>query len=216
VALVLEALANSNVVTSAGESTIRHIGGPPAIQAAAARLGQARGAATVTDAVLSSGVRLISKSPTLWAPPWQVVSAALTPPGSAHGPALKTATWTPTTMHATTASGDPQCWGYALHPGPIAISRSGSYEHRQFGLGMGANHAKIGVSVDAPWYTIFSDLNEDGPLRPTDERAGCKARQNGRGGMFFVVDNKTLHDDINVLITEPSAPAPPPRAGRRP
>jgi hypothetical protein len=209
VVLVLQALVNARVVTTASESIIRHVGGPAPIQAAAAGLGKPNPSKDVTDVVLSTGVRLISKPPALAVPPWHLVSAVLTPAGAANGPNLRTATWTPSTMEETTKPVDPGCWGFRLHPGAIGIAREGSFHHVPFKLGSSSNHAKIGVSVDGPArYTIFSDINQDGPLAPGPKP--CNARQNGRGGMFFVLDNATLHDSVRDLIAPPAAgPVPP-------
>jgi hypothetical protein len=209
---VLQALVNSNVVTTIGESAIRHVGGPAPIVAAAKGLGKSNGSVTVTDTVLSSGVRLISKPPALAVPPWQLVSAELTPAGAPNGPDLRTATWTPSTMPETTTPKDPACWGFSRHSGAIGIARWGSFSNTAFKLGSSSNHAKIGVSTaqSGPWYSIFSDLNEDGPLEPAGVPSTCSKRQNGRGGMFFVIDNRALHDGVYALIKQPPASLLPP------
>lgn len=205
---VLQALVNARVVTTPGESIIRHVGGPAPIQAAAAGLGRPNGSKDVTDVMLSTGVRLISKPPALAVPPWHLVSAVLTRAGEPNGPNLRTATWAPSKMEETTAPGDPGCWGFRLHPGAIGIARWGSFANVPFKLGSSSNHAKIGVSVNTPTkYTIFSDVNQDGPLAPKPK---CDARQNGRGGMFFVLENAALHDSVEHLIAQPEADLLPP------
>jgi hypothetical protein len=43
-------------------------------------------------------------------------------------------------------------------------------------------------------YSIFGDMNEQGNLSGNDK--DCAASQNGRGGLFFVVTNPTLHENL--------------------
>lgn len=219
---VLTALENASVVTDVHDAThqIASIGGPPSIQALAMRLGVQSPSIAVTDATLSSGVRLISKPSLLHVPPWQLVSAVLSGPSDASGPELRTATWwAAPRIPSTPAAGDPSCWGFRLHPGPVAIGTTGLWSTRAISLIGGSNHAKIGVSVTdhdaAPWYTIFGDLNQQGALADnpaTTNRDECASSQNGRGGLFFVVQGQALHDSVRDLIQGQSAPvAPPPR-----
>jgi hypothetical protein len=48
-------------------------------------------------------------------------------------------------------------------------------------------------------------MNEHGKLSGT--KAQCGTSQNGRGGLFFVVDDKTLHESVaDHLIKGDSAP----------
>jgi hypothetical protein len=214
VARVLEALENASVVTNVSDGTIANIGGPSELQTIARRLGSRRPGTTPTDAMLSTRVRLFSKPSGLNVPPWQFVSAMLTQPGATSGPALRAATWSGSPLIPdTTQPGDPGCWGFRLHPGPVASARRGSWGGRQFGMAMGSNHAKIGTSVGGPpFFTIFGDLNQQGSLTPTDRR--CDSSQNGRGGLFFVIDNRVLHDSVAALMAEP--PAATPTSGRTP
>jgi hypothetical protein len=51
-------------------------------------------------------------------------------------------------------------------------------------------------------YVIFGDLNQQGALSPP----GCDSSQNGRGGLFFVLDNKELQDGVGSLIDGDTAP----------
>ncbi|GAA0298167.1 hypothetical protein GCM10009087_04960 [Sphingomonas oligophenolica] len=208
VALVLRALANSKVVTKATDLTIWNVSSvqPDAIADAIALFSHPDTLVTKTDVVLSSHIRLISKSPSLNVPTWQFVSAELAPAPATAGPALRTATWTSATMGNTT--GSVACWDESLKgiPGPIIIATDGSWGGKPLKLGISSSHAKIGITTEAAAapYVIFSDLNEDGGLSPP----ACKRAQNGRGGMFFVIEDKSLHDSLTVLIpkqaTEPN------------
>ena len=65
------------------------------------------------------------------------------------------------------------------------------------------NHAKIGVSTDPSQpYAIFGDLNQQGILSGT-----CTSSQNGRGGTFYIVNNKALFDSLTTLIKGETAEA---------
>jgi hypothetical protein len=167
---------------------------PGEIKSLAAKLGdRTPDDAKLEDFTLDSGVTLISKPATLHAPPWLVVSALL---GSEP---LRVATWVngkgglPST-HAI----KPQCWSSDLAtPGEIDVAING-----KDGIGLlggnnpNGNHAKIGVSLPPGHHlTIFGDMNEDGRLQ-TD----CKKEQNGRGGLFFVLDNADLWSNMSALL----------------
>lgn len=213
---VLAALANASVYTiiDPAHPQFASIGGPPRIQALARRLGTRSQSRTALDAMLSSGVRLISKPSLLHVPPWQLVSAVLSRAPSEAGPALRTATWWASPqIPSTEEPGDPGCWGYEGHSGPVAIATTGSWNGQSMSLtgsGSSGNHAKIGVSLfGPPWYTIFGDLNQQGALAddPRTTRDECASSQNGRGGMFFVVDNRALHDSVFRLIAGSTAPS---------
>ena len=153
---------------------------------------------------LSSGVRLISKPSALHVPPWQLVSARL------GGVPLRTATWwTAPAIPATDAATKIACWDAALgKPGAVAIATTGTWSGKTIGLQGGPspdrNHGKIGVSTggDHP-YAIFGDMNQQGALGPA---AKCGSSQNGRGGLFFVVEDRALHDSVAALIAGDSAP----------
>jgi hypothetical protein len=66
------------------------------------------------------------------------------------------------------------------------------------------NHAKIGVSLSGSSknYSIFGDMNQQGSLSGPN----CKSSQNGRGGLFDVIDNKELSDSVTALIKGSTAP----------
>ena len=81
------------------------------------------------------------------------------------------------------------------------------------GLGADHNHAKFGVSSGAgSAYTIFGDMNQQGALCPNYSRLGqkCSSSQNGRGGMFYVLDDKKLFNSVTALLKGDSAPTSPP------
>jgi hypothetical protein len=90
-------------------------------------------------------------------------------------------------------------------PGAVAIATSGTWAGKKIGLTGGpkpaGNHAKIGVSTGTHTYAIFGDMNQQGSLD-----TNCKSSQNGRGGMFFVVDNKQLFNGVRDLIQGDTAP----------
>jgi hypothetical protein len=68
------------------------------------------------------------------------------------------------------------------------------------------NHAKIGVSTGTNHtYAIFGDMNQQGSLSGPN----CDSSQNGRGGMFYVVNNATLANSVGNLIKGASAPPAP-------
>jgi hypothetical protein len=50
-------------------------------------------------------------------------------------------------------------------------------------------------------YSIFGDMNQQGALS-----GNCKSSQNGRGGLFFVLDDKTLFDNVTKLLDGDTAP----------
>ncbi len=146
---------------------------------------------------------MISKPSGLHVPPWQMVSALL------DAEPLRAATWwhspeIPTTG-ANTAIG---CWDTSLgKPGAVEIATSGTWDGKSIGLqGIAAasgNHAKVGVSTGSHTYAIFGDMNQQGSLDKPD----CNSSQNGRGGLFYVADNKQLFESVSDLLKGDTAPA---------
>jgi deoxyribonuclease II len=205
VAVVLKALANSSVVTDPTNKQIVNNGGPADIQALVTALGKDSSSTTPTKDTLSSGVVLISKPSNLHVPPWQMVSALL------GGEPLRAATWwTRPEIPTTTATTPiPQCWDRSLgNPGPVEIATTGAWKGQTIGLEGVAdpegNHAKIGVSTTGTHsYAIFGDMNQQGSLSGPN----CKSSQNGRGGLFYVVEDAPLHDSLRDLIQGNTAPA---------
>ena len=187
-AYVLDALANASVATDISNPQLARLGGPPALTQRAKLLGQKSPSTTIVDVVLSSGVRLIGKPSRLHVPPWQMLSAKL------GGVPLRTATWWASPRIPTTVSGQTIiCWRDDLGaPGAVEVATSGHWQTQAIGLTGGpqpnSNHAKIGVSIDgAHHYAIFADLNQQGRLT-----GNCASSQNGRGGLFFIVDDEKL------------------------
>jgi hypothetical protein len=196
VVTVLKGLGNASVVTDPTNLQIVNNGGPAEIQALVKGLGKVSTSKIPTKDTLSSGVVLISKPSDLNVPPWQMVSAMLvTEP-------LRAATWwtkpeIPTTT-ATTAIG---CWDSKLgKPGAVEIATTGTWAGKTIGLEGQAtphgNHAKIGVSTGSHNYAIFGDLNQQGSLSGPN----CDSSQDGRGGLFYVVDNAPLFGSVRDLI----------------
>lgn len=145
----------------------------------------------------------MSKPSALHVPPWQMVSAEL------GGVPLRTATWWANPqIYSTTASTKITCWDDSLEaPGPIAIAISGEWDGTIFGLkggpGPDFNHAKIGVSTAGEnHFAIFGDMNQQGAVSGTN----CGSSQNGRGGLFYVIENKALSNEIANLIKGGTAP----------
>ncbi len=202
VVAVLKALANASVVTDPAKPQIVNNGGPADIQALVKSLGKVSKSKTPTKDTLSSGVVLISKPSKLNVPPWQMVSALL------GGEPLRAATWwanpeIPSTSE-TTAVG---CWDSSLaKPGAVQIAMAGTWEGKTLGLeGLAAptgNHAKIGVSTGSHTYAIFGDMNQQGSLSGPN----CGSSQNGRGGLFYVVEDTGLFTTVRDLIEGGSAP----------
>lgn len=202
---VLTALQNASVVTDASDVQIVKSGGPAEITTLVAKLGVKSDSTTFTHDTLSTGVQLISKPSALHVPPWQMVSAVL------DGVSLRAATWWANPqIPSTTASTTIDCWDPSLStPGAVEIATSGHFADKTFGLkGIATpdgNHAKIGVSTSgAHHYAIFGDMNQQGAIS-----GNCKSSQNGRGGLFFVIDDAALSDSVKDLISGDSAPTAP-------
>lgn len=202
---VLDGLANASVVTDVNNPELVNNGGPDAVKQRVAVLGARSHSTSPSDILLSTGVRLVSKPSDLHVPPWQMVSAML------GGIDLRTATWwtnpaIPSTIAATTIA----CWDSQLpKPGGVEIATSGQWAGQAIGLKGGpaanGNHAKIGISLTgAANYTIFGDMNQQGALA-----GNCASSQNGRGGLFFVIDNAALKQSVSALIGGDTAPADP-------
>jgi len=204
---VLTALRNASVVTDPKNPQVVNNGGPTDIQSIVAALGAKSNSKTYTQDTLSSGVELISKPSHLNVPPWQMVSAIL------GGVPLRAATWWANPMiYTTTSSTTIACWDDSLpKPGPVEIATTGHWAGKQFGLtgGLGTNfnHAKVGVSTGGDaHYSIFGDMNQQG----TASGPNCSSSQNGRGGLFYVVNDADLSESLTSLITGGTASTAPP------
>jgi len=202
VSAILTALQNASVVTDPGNAQIVSNGGAGDIQKLVQNLGVESDSHSVTQNTLSSGVILISKPSGLHVPPWQMVSAVL------GGVPLRTATWWANPkIYTTTAATEIACWDESLaKPGPVAIATTGQWDGKVFGLqgGLGTNfnHAKLGVSISGDkHYSIFGDMNQQGSISPPK----CSSSQNGRGGLFYVLDNADLWTSLRDLIAGETA-----------
>ena len=202
VVAVLKGLANASVVTDPSNAEIVNNGGPADVQALVKGLGGKVSVSTgATMTRLSSGVQLISKPSNLPVPPWQLVSSLL------GGQSLRTATWwSHPEIPSTTASTIIKCWDSSLKkPGAVDIATSGAWNGKPIGLEGVAkkdgNHAKIGVTTTGHPYAVFGDMNQQGTL----DGPNCKSSQNGRGGLFYVVDNADLANSVADLIKGNSA-----------
>ena len=203
VVLVLRALANSSVVTDPTKLQIVNNGGPADIQVLVKSLGKLSKSKTATKTTLSSGVLLISKPSDLNVPPWQMVSAML------GGEPLRVASWwTLPEIPTTTASTPVGCWNASLgKPGAVEIATTGTWQGKTLGFEGVAepdgNHAKIGVSTGVDPDVIFGDMNQQGTLSGPH----CDSSQNGRGGIFFVVQSDSrLYDSVHNLLQGQTAP----------
>jgi len=196
---VLIALANASVVTDPTKPQIVKNGGPPDVRPLVDALGKKSNSTNYTNDKLSTGVTLISKPSLLRVPPWQMVSAVL---GATEGRAATW--WTKPWIYTTTSSSKIGCWNEQLKkPGPVAIALTGDWDANEIGLAAPKNHAKIGTASGGnKRYAIFGDLNQQGTASPP----GCDKSQNGRGGLFFVVENKALFDGISQLVDGDTAP----------
>ena len=200
---VLNALVNSSVVTDPNNQQIARLGGPSDIQAEAEKLGQKSKSTDILITTVAKNVTMISKPSSLNVPPWQMVSAVL------NSASERTATWWASPqIYSTLKTTKVNCWGGELKtknqmPGTVAIAKTGTWDGNSIGLIGGQNHAKIGVTTSGDkHYAIFGDLNQQGTINPPH----CERSQNGRGGMFFVVDDKDLFDTVTGLLDGESEP----------
>ena len=202
VVTVLKALENASVVTEPASAQIVHNGGPVEIRNEVEALGKVSSSKTATLTKLSSGVTLISKPSRLNVPPWQMVSALL------GGEPLRVATWySRPEIPSTTADTKVGCWDDSLGtPGAVEIATSGTWAGNAIGMEgipeADGNHAKMGVSTGTHTYAIFGDMNQQGSLSGPN----CKSSQNGRGGLFYVVDDAPLFESVRDLLAGDSAP----------
>jgi Deoxyribonuclease II len=212
---ILNALILAKVVTDPSLPQIVQNGGPADVQALVKKLGSpVSSKASCTVATLSSGVKVISKPAAVASPPWQVVSALL------GGLPLRVASWwSKPKIYSTNAQSNISCWPLGIgKPGPVEIATDGSWNGTAFGLtggsGKNFNHAKIGISTDSSKsISIFGDMNQQGALTPAYSYAKqtCQSSQNGRGGLFYVVDDPMLWKSLTELLKGGTAPtaAPP-------
>jgi deoxyribonuclease II/SH3 domain-containing protein len=203
---VLKGLQNASVATDRNNPQIVNNGGSQDIQDLVKTLGTKSQNTVPTKVTLSSGVQLISKPSSLHVPPWQMVSALL------GGAPLRVASWwTSSKIYSTTTTTSIGCWDSSLGTaGPVEIATSGQWKDgTPFSLKGGpagdGNHAKIGVSKGGSHhYAIFGDMNQEGAV--SGNTSVCGGSQNGRGGLFFVIDNATLATSVADLMHGDTAP----------
>lgn len=209
VQIVLQGLQNASVVTNISKPQIVSNGGPTDIQALVKKLGRKSKGHTCTIDKLSSGVQFISKPSKLAVPPWQLVSAKL---GSI--PLRVASWWARPEIYSTDGSSHISCWATGLgEPGDIEIATTGSWDGVELGMtggeGLNYNHAKLGISKDPKQpLSIFGDMNQQGAISPGSAypRQRCTSSQNGRGGTFYVLNNKELFASMTSLLKGNSAP----------
>ena len=199
---VLKGMVNASVVTDPSNPQLVNNGGPQAIQDLVNLLGKKSASTQLLRVQLSSGVGLLSKPSGLQVPPWQMVSAEL------GGVPLRVASWwTHPAIDSTTSATTVECWDESLpKPGAVEIALSGIWSGTAFGLkgggGPNFNHAKVGVSSDSNHhFVVFGDMNQQGSLT-----GDCGSSQNGRGGLFFVLEDDALSRSVSGLIQGQSAP----------
>jgi Deoxyribonuclease II len=197
---VLEALENASVVTDTERLELVNVGeSPKEIRDLVMSLGQKSANDTVKQFELDSGVTLVSKPSALHVPPWQMLSSVL------DSVDLKAATWWASPQIPTTSNAKKiGCWDESLNnePGAVQIAITGKFGDKVIGLVGGQNHAKVGVSTSGERpLSIFGDLNQQGTLT-----GNCKRSQNGRGGMFYVLENADLFKDMTELLDGKVAP----------
>jgi hypothetical protein len=119
--------------------------------------------------------------------------------------------WAKPQIFTTTSSSDVTCWNGALgQTGSVGIATTGHWNGKEFSLTGGSgpnfNHAKIGVSTSGPHhYAIFGDMNQQGAISGSN----CSSIQNGRGALFYVLDDPTLFESVRNLISGDTAPTGP-------
>jgi hypothetical protein len=119
------------------------------------------------------------------------------------GASVRTVTWwAKPQIYSTTETTKIACWSNTLgKPGAVEIATTGHWAGQEIGLTGGSgpdfNHAKIGVSTTGTGHNaIFGDMNQ----QCRTSGGNCASRQNGRGGLFYVIDNKELSDSVTSLI----------------
>jgi hypothetical protein len=212
---VLNAMHTASVATNPTVAQVVNNGGPKEVRDAVLKLGKAPAKGDkfaivhepLSIKVNNKPVVLIAKPWDVSVPPWQMVSALLS------GVSARAATWwTKPKIDSTVKSTTIKCMDKAIkdglingRPGPVAIALTGEWQHNSIKLYAPSNHAKIGVAtMGSDRYEIFGDLNQQGSLSPPPD---CDASQNGRGGMFFVLQEDKLFDSLQDLIQGDTAKA---------
>ena len=230
--LVLQALQRASVATDpSNEQIVKLTSGPSELASLAKQLGQvvrdntAPLQGTLSIKAAGGPIRLFAKPSFLHVPPWHMVSSLL------GGQSLRTATWWQhPEINSTKAGFKPSCWDPSLKssPGEVQSAVTGQWNGKKFKLSgnptKNANHAKLGVSLSGSKVSVMGDMNQQGSLGLAGDDK-CDASQNGRGGMFFVVEDDVLHTGLSTLMVgetanyvggHPAPPAPTPPPGPSP
>lgn len=207
---VIQALQRASVATDPSNSQLVKLStGPSDLADLVKNLGKVDASPDPYHASISvASVSLIAKPHSLAIPPWQLVSSITQQP-------LRVATWFAAPKILSAKAGTPGCWDKSLSdPKEVQTALSGQWDGKVMGMkgstSPNGNHAKIGHSLGGS-LSMFGDMNQEGSYQPAD--AKCTASQNGRGGLFFVLDDAVLHDDMHHLLTGDTAPyygGPPP------
>jgi hypothetical protein len=200
---VLQAMQRASVATDPNNAQLVQLSDSPSDLSSIARsLGKLDTSSSPYQATLSvSSVTLIAKPHSLEVPPWQLVSSIVKEP-------LRVATWWASPKILSSKAGTPGCWDASLaEPQEVQSAVSGQWDGKSMGMkgvsSTDGNHAKIGHSLGGD-LSIFGDMNQMGSYQASDE--SCDASQNGRGGLFFAIENGVLHEGIQKLLTGDTAP----------
>jgi len=210
-AAVLRGLAAASVVTDpSNEQIVKMTDSPADIASLVNSLGQLDNTVEVFDVTLSTktadgtNIRLLAKNHDMWVSPWHMVSAVV-------GEPLRVASWWTYPKIDSTEDGMlPGCWSDSIPP-PLEVqaATSGQWQGTTFSLeggsGINYNHAKVAHSLTSSNLVVFGDMNMQGVLNPT-KNGFCNSSQSGRGGLFFVLSDASLHRDLTDLLTGDTAP----------
>lgn len=197
-AAVLQALQTASSVTDPSNSElVKLTKGPKNLATLANSLGQLSGAVAPFDGQISTAnVRLIAKPHALNLPPWHMVSAM-------SGVGLRTATWWATPKLLSTKAGTPGCWDSSLPEAKeVQVALTGAWDGNALSFkgvtATSGNHAKIAHSLEGTT-SVFGDMNMQGSYSASD--GACSSSQNGRGGLFFLLDDQVMHDALKSLLS---------------
>lgn len=200
---VLQAMARASVATDPKNSMLMKLtDGPSDIASIARNLGRLDDSETVFSDTLSvAGVKVIAKPHSVNVPPWSLVSSVLSLP-------LRVASWFTSPKLISAKAGTPGCWASSLsEPQEVQTVLSGQWDNKTMGMlgesSLDGNHAKVAHSLSGTT-SVFGDMNQEGSYQPSDRK--CDSSQNGRGGMFFVLDDSVMHDGLKSLLTGDTAP----------
>merc|ERR1712137_321337 len=205
--VVLQALQRASVATDPKNIQLMKLSsnGPEELSTLAHQLGHVDESKSLYVGTLSvHSVQVVVKPFALAVPPWHLVSSVLEK-------SLRVASWwAAPRINSSQSDQKPGCWDDSLKiPKEVQTALTGKWGGKVFGLqgesSTNGNHAKVGHSIGGS-LSIFGDMNQQGNYNLNDSWGGCNASQAGRGGLFFVVDDKALHSGIQALLEGDSAP----------